>query len=169
MEDLTCGAKPGQGSVLADVDEAVIIEACRKTLLPLDDLYDLLNPLIPVLARSNLHRCLQRHGVNRLADLLLAEEKGQTKTFKDYAPGHLHIDSAQINLGKDKYYLLVAIDRATRYVYLELHDNKRMETAAVSLQDQDNPHRQWYRVQLQPANRRQETQKQGASGRQNLP
>lgn len=130
VEDLTCGAKPGQGSVLTDVDEAVIIEARRKTLLPLDDLYDLLNPLIPVLTRSNLHRCLQRHGVSRLADLLPPEEKGQTKTFKDYAPGYLHIDSAQINLGKDKYYLFVAIDRATRYVYLELHDNKRVETAA---------------------------------------
>lgn len=30
-------------------------------------------------------------------------------------------------------YRLVAIDRATRYVYLELHDNKRMETAAEFL------------------------------------
>jgi hypothetical protein len=30
----------------------------RKTLLPLDDLYDLLVPEIPALTRSNLHRCL---------------------------------------------------------------------------------------------------------------
>ncbi len=45
VEGLTCGAKPGQGSVLIDVDEAVIIESRRKTLLPLDDLYDLLIPL----------------------------------------------------------------------------------------------------------------------------
>jgi len=130
VEDLKCGAKPGQGSVLTGVDEAVIVETRRKTLLPLDDLYDLLLPLIPVLTRSNLHRCLQRHGVSRLADLLPAEEKGKTKAFKDYAPGYLHIDTAQINLGKDKWYLFVAIDRATRYVYIELHDNKRMETAA---------------------------------------
>jgi transposase InsO family protein len=130
VEDLKCGAKPGQGSVLTSVDEAVIVETRRKTLLPLDDLYDLLLPLIPVLTRSNLHRCLQRHGVSRLVDLLPPEEKGQTKAFKDYAPGYLHIDTAQINLGKDKWYLFVAIDRATRYVYVELHDNKRMETAA---------------------------------------
>ena len=133
VEDLKCGAKPGQGSVLTEVDEAVIVETRRKSLLPLDDLYDLLKPLIPLLTRSNLHRCLQRHGINRLHDLLPPEEKKQTKAFKDYAPGYLHIDTAQINLGKDKWYLFVAIDRATRYVYLELHDNKRMETAAEFL------------------------------------
>lgn len=133
VEDLKCGAKPGQGSVLTYVDEAVIIETRRKTLLPLDDLYDLLKPVISVLTRSNLHRCLQRHGISRLADLLPPEEKGATKAFKDYAPGYLHIDTAQINLGKDKWHLFVAIDRATRFVYVELHDNKRMETAAAFL------------------------------------
>ncbi len=116
VEDLQCGSKPGQGSVLTEVDEAVIIETRRKTLLPLDDLYDVLVPLIPVLTRSNLHRCLQRHGVSRLADLLPPEEKGQTKAFKDYAPGYLHLDTAQINLSQDKWYLFVAIDRATRFV-----------------------------------------------------
>jgi len=130
VEDLKCGAKPGQGTVLAGVDEAIIVETRRKTLLPLDDLYDLLLPLIPVLTRSNLHRCLQRHGISRLADLLPPDEKGKTKAFKDYAPGYLHLDTAQVNLGKDKWYLFVSIDRATRFVCVELHDNKRMETAA---------------------------------------
>ncbi|MGZ5013386.1 MAG: hypothetical protein ACXV7E_05120 [Methylobacter sp.] len=42
MEDLKCGGSPGQGSFLSAVDEAVIIETRRKTLLSLDDLYDLL-------------------------------------------------------------------------------------------------------------------------------
>jgi transposase InsO family protein len=135
VEDLKCGRCPGQGSVLSAVDEAVIVEARRKTLLPLDDLYDLLLPQIPALTRSNLHRCLQRHGVSRLADLLPEEEKAATKAFKTYEPGFLHIDTAQINLGKDKFYLFVAIDRATRYVYLELHDNKRMETATRFLEN----------------------------------
>lgn len=135
VEDLKCGRCPGQGSVLSAVDEAVIVEARRKTLLPLDDLYDLLLPQIPVLTRSNLHRCLQRNGVSRLDDLLPVEEKAATKAFKTYEPGFLHIDTAQINLGKDKFYLFVAIDRATRYAYLELHDNKRMETATRFLEN----------------------------------
>jgi hypothetical protein len=103
VEDLKCGSKPGQGSVLSEVDERLIVETQRKTLLPLDDLFDVLLPLIPALTRSNLHRCLQRHHVSRLADLLPPEEKNPTKGFKDYAPGYLHIDTAQINLGKDKW------------------------------------------------------------------
>lgn len=119
--------------MLSEVDQAVIVETRVKTLLPLDDLYDVLLPVIPELTRSNLHRCLQRHGVSRLADLLPPEEQGQTKAFKDYRPGYVHIDTAQINLGKDKWYLFVAIDRSTRFVYVELHDNKRMETAAEFL------------------------------------
>jgi hypothetical protein len=104
VEDFKCGAKPGQGSVLADVDEAAIVETRLKTLLPLDDLYDVLLPLIPALTRSNL----QRHGISRLADLLPPEEKAETKKFKAYAPGYLHVDTAQINLGKDKWCLFVS-------------------------------------------------------------
>ncbi|MGZ4990976.1 MAG: DDE-type integrase/transposase/recombinase [Methylobacter sp.] len=85
--------------------------------------------MIATLTRSNLHRCLQHHNLSRLSERLPAEDKATTKTFKTYEPGFLHIDTAQINLGQDKWDLFVAIDRATRYVYLELHDNKRMETA----------------------------------------
>ena len=130
VEDLTCGPAAGYGSVLSGIDEAVIIETRRKTLLPLDDLYDVLKPVINVLTRSNLHRCLQRNGISRLIDLLPPEERKSTKKFKSYEPGYLHVDTAQINLGTKKWYLFVAIDRATRFVYLELHDNKRMKTAA---------------------------------------
>jgi len=82
VEDLPCGCRPGQGSVLDSRDEAVIVEMRRKTLLPLDDLYDLLKPEIPVLTRSNLHRCLQRHGVSRLKDLLPPEERQNTKNLQ---------------------------------------------------------------------------------------
>jgi len=41
--------------------------------------------------------------------------------------------TGQIKQDKKKWYLFVAIDRATRYVYLELHDNKRMETSTSFL------------------------------------
>jgi transposase InsO family protein len=133
VEDQKCGAKPGQNSVLTELDEAVIVQARTKTLLPLDDLYDLLLPLVQALTRSNLHRCLQRNGISRLDDLLPADEKAKHKGFKKYDPGYLHIDTAQINLGRDKWYLFVAIDRATRYVYLELHGDKTMATSSAFL------------------------------------
>ncbi|MGZ4970575.1 MAG: hypothetical protein ACXWFX_14785 [Methylobacter sp.] len=54
--------------------------------------------MIATLTRSNLHRCLQRHNLSRLSELMPAEDKATTKTFKTYEPGFLHIDTAQINL-----------------------------------------------------------------------
>ena len=62
-----------------------------------------------------------------------ADEKPKHKGFKDYKPGYLHIDTAQINLDKAKWCLFVAIDRTTRYVYLELHGDKTMATADAFL------------------------------------
>ena len=42
--------------------EAVIVAFRRYTLLPLEDCLYALQPTIPHLTRSSLHRCLQRHG-----------------------------------------------------------------------------------------------------------
>jgi len=134
VEDEKCGLKKGQNSILSSVDEQIIIETRCKSLLPLDDLYVILKPIIPVLSRSNLHRCLQRNGVSQLKDLLPAEEKKDFKKFKKYDPGYIHIDTAEIKISHEKYYLFVAIDRATRFVYIEVYDNKRMETAKQFVQ-----------------------------------
>jgi transposase len=65
VDDLACGSKKGQGSVLSEKEEWIIVETRTKSLLALDDLYDVLKPEIAALTRSNLHRCLQRHGISR--------------------------------------------------------------------------------------------------------
>ncbi|PID49901.1 MAG: hypothetical protein CR991_04250 [Proteobacteria bacterium] len=47
----------------------------------------------------------------------------KTKTFKDYEPGYVHVDIKYLPNRPDdaqKHYLLVAIDRAARWVYLEV-------------------------------------------------
>jgi len=49
------------------------------------------------------------------------------KTFKDYEPGFIHVDVKYLPQMPDephRRYLFVAIDRATRWVYLELHKDK---------------------------------------------
>ena len=51
-------------SVLTPDGYAVICAARRKTWLALDDLFDHLKPAIAKLTRSNLHRCLQHHGIS---------------------------------------------------------------------------------------------------------
>ena len=54
--------------MLSIEEEAVVVAFRRHTLLPLDDCLYALQPTIPHLTRSSLHRCLQRHGISRLPD-----------------------------------------------------------------------------------------------------
>ena len=62
------GPSEPKSTVLSIEDEAVIVAFRRHTLLPLDDCLYALQPTIPHLTRSSLHRCLQRHGISRLPE-----------------------------------------------------------------------------------------------------
>ena len=132
VEDAVSGRRKGDGSVLSEVEERVIYEVRTKTWLPLDDLYMLLKPHIPVLSRSNLHRCLQRNGISRLP--APEGEKRAKKEFKRYEPGYVHVDTFEVKVGKEKHYGFVAVDRCTKYVYVELHHNKEQQTAKAFLE-----------------------------------
>jgi len=57
----------------------------RRTLLQLDDCLYALQPSIPHLTRSSLHRCLQRHGISRLPDI--EGDKPKQQKFKRYPIG----------------------------------------------------------------------------------
>lgn len=67
--DLKTGPQEPRSSVLSIEDEAIIVAFRRHTLLPLDDCLYALQPTIPHLTRSSLHRCLQRHGISRLPNV----------------------------------------------------------------------------------------------------
>lgn len=57
-----------------------------------------------------------------------------TGKFKKYEPGFLHIDITYWpKIDGVKYYIHIAIDRATRLMYLELHEDKKADTAAAFL------------------------------------
>jgi transposase len=64
--DAPMGPKEARSTVLTPEEEAIIVAFRRHTLLPLDDCLYALQPTIPRLARSSLHRCLERHGISRL-------------------------------------------------------------------------------------------------------
>jgi len=68
VDDLPTGPKQAKSTVLSLEDEAIVVAFRRHTLLPLDDCLYALQPTIPHLTRSSLHRCLQRHGISRLPD-----------------------------------------------------------------------------------------------------
>ena len=66
VSDLRTGPKEPRSTVLSVEEEAVVVAFRRPTLLPLDGCLYALQPSVPHLTRSSLHRCLQRHGISRL-------------------------------------------------------------------------------------------------------
>jgi hypothetical protein len=68
--------------------------AVRKALLvSLDDLLAVVRELLnPDVSRSDLDRCLRRHGVGNLRDLKVKTARPKHSAFKAYEPGYIHID-----------------------------------------------------------------------------
>ena len=101
--------------MLSPEDEAIIVAFRRHTLLPLDDCLYALQPTIPSLTRSSLHRCLQRHGISRLPET--DGNKPQRSRFKRYPIGFFHIDIAEVRTEQGKLHLFVAVDRTAELRY----------------------------------------------------
>src|SRR3712207_289266 len=118
--DLPTGPREPRSTVLSIEEEAVVVAFRRHTLLPLDDCLYALQPTIPHLTRSSLHCCLQRHGISRLPDT--DGNKPQRSRFKRYPIGFLHIDISELRTEQGKLYLLVAIDRTSKFAFVELHE-----------------------------------------------
>jgi transposase InsO family protein len=117
--DAAMGPKEPRSTVLTAEEEAIVVAFRRHTLLPLDDCLYALQPTIPQLTRSSLHRCLQRHGISRLLEV--EGDKPKRKRFADYAIGYFHIDIAEVQTAEGKLYLFVAIDRTSKLAFVELH------------------------------------------------
>jgi len=125
--DRKTGPSEPHSTVLSIEDEAVIVAFRRHTLLPLDDCLYALQATIPHLTRSSLHRCLQRHGISRLPDV--EGDKPKRSKFKQYPIGYFHIDIAEVRTEEGKLYFLVAIDRTTKFAFVELHEKATRRVA----------------------------------------
>lgn len=131
VEDKKSGPKNPKSTVLTQAQEEIICEFRRLTKFSLDDVFASLKDKIPALTRSNLHRCLQRHGLSRLPDEDGASAKASKKKFKDYDIGFVHVDITEIRLGKQKLYMFVGICRVSKYAYVELRE-RMTQAVAVS-------------------------------------
>ena len=127
VSDLPTGPRDPGSTVLTVEEEAVIVTFRRHTLLPLDDCLYALQPTIPHLTRSSLHRCLQRHGISRLPQI--EGEASPKSKFKAYPIGYFHVDIAEVRTAEGKLYLLVAIDRTSKFAFVELHEKVARQTA----------------------------------------
>jgi len=133
VADLPTGPKEPKSTVLSIEEEAVIVAFRKHTLLPLDDCLYALQPTIPHLTRSSLHRCLQRHSIGRLPEV--EGDKPAKKKFKSYPIGYFHIDIAEVQTAEGKLYLFVAIDRTSKFAYVELHEKAGKMAAAQFLRN----------------------------------
>lgn len=133
VADLSTGPKSPRSTVLTVEQGAMIVAFRKHTLLPLDDCLYALQATIPELARSSLHRCLERRGISRLPELEGGSKPGRKK-FACYPIGHFHIDLAEVRTAEGMLYLFVAIDRTSKSAFVELVEHADMRAAAAFLQ-----------------------------------
>lgn len=131
VADLPTGPKEAKSTVLSTEDEAIIAAFRRHTLLSLDDCLYALQPTIPHLTRSSLHRCLQRHGINRLPDV--GGDKPAKQKFKSYPAGFFHIDIAEVQNAEGKLRLFVNIDRTSKFGFARLEESANIHIEAAFL------------------------------------
>lgn len=126
--------------------EEIVVEIRKDLMLPLDDLLVCVREFLePSMTRASLLRLLKRYGVNNLAAMIREHKQRQGipdkkpyKTFKDYAPGYVHIDVKylpQMPDEKSRSYLFVARDRATRWVHIAVKADKSATSAKEFLQE----------------------------------
>jgi transposase InsO family protein len=128
LHDAPMGPKAPRSTVLTAEEEAVAVAFRKHTLLPLDDCLYALQATIPHLTRSALHRCFQRHGISRLPEI--EGDKAEKKAFRRYPLGYFHIDIAEVRTAEGRLYLFVAIDRTSKFAFVELHAKATTRTAA---------------------------------------
>jgi transposase InsO family protein len=111
--------------------EELVVYLRKQLRLPLDDLLAVVREFVhPTMGRSSLHRLLVRRGVDQLPKP--SPESSPAKPFKAYEPGYVHIDVKYLPQMADepsRGYAFVAIDRATRWVFISI---KRRKTAAAA-------------------------------------
>ena len=124
---------------ITPLEEHIICEIRKTTLLGIDELVEIVNQIGIKVTRSGLYRALKRNGLSNIRELLKSfdkETKEEIKEFKKYEPGYLHIDVKVLpKINKERKYLFVSIDRATRLVYIEIRDKKDAKNGAEFLEN----------------------------------
>jgi transposase InsO family protein len=109
--------------------EELVVYLRAQLRLPIDDLLAVIHEFIePAMSRSALARLMRRREVSTLPEPQV--QPRATKPFKAYEPGYVHIDVKYLPQMQDEStrgYVYVAIDRATRWVFISI---KRQRNAA---------------------------------------
>lgn len=111
---------------LSAEQQALLVSIRRSTWFSLDEVWEMLLPQAPNITRTSVYRCFKSNNINTVPE----KQKEKLKKFKEYEPGYLHIDVTYMpKLNGTKYYLFVAIDRATRILFYSVYENKTAQNA----------------------------------------
>jgi len=111
---------------LSELQMSIIVKIRTMTWWALDEITETFFPENPEAYRSAIYRTFVREKINKVPE----KQKEKAKKFKEYDPGYLHIDVTYLpKIDGIKYYLFVAIDRATRTLYYQTYESKTSENA----------------------------------------
>ena len=115
---------------LSVVEETLVCELRTSLQLPLDDIVEAMRRCINAkVSRSAIHRCLHRHAMSQRKK----PDRPGVGIFQTTV-GFIHMDLKHLPaLERRKSYVFVAIDRVTRYVYVEIHRRRDAKTSAAFL------------------------------------
>lgn len=106
---------------LSDVEKALIVSIRKASWISLGETHEMMLVHYPKISQSSVYRCLVANGINKVPQ----DQREKAHKFKEYQPGFLHIDVTYLpQFNGKKYYLFVAIDRATRIMTFYVYDNK---------------------------------------------
>ena len=118
---------------MSAAEEELVVELRLKLDLSLDDICEVMNRCVnDKLTRSSIYRALKRRGVKQRASRLKSKEEDIQKFEEVTKCGFIHMDVKYLTkLNGKRSYVYAAIDRMTRYVYVEILDNLEQKTAAA--------------------------------------
>jgi transposase-like protein len=117
---------------LTELEMSIALSVRRSSWISLDEVYEILLSSNPLVSRSSVYRLFVRNSVNRIPQ----KEKDKAKKFKEYEPGFLHVDVTYLpQFNGQKYYLFVAIDRATRAMFYKVYDTKAAESTELFIEE----------------------------------
>jgi len=118
-------------SSLTSVEEEIVKELRATVGLSIDDITEVMHRCLnPNLSKSAIYRSLRRKGVVKAMEAKSEEQVMQS--FEEVTePGYIHLDVKYLTkLAGQRSYVYVAIDRLTRYVYVEVLADLEPKTAA---------------------------------------
>ena len=123
------GPKEARSTVLTPLEEAIVLFR-QQTLLPLDGVLFALQPQIPHLIRSSLHRLLERHGISGCPRREHEVREEALKKISYRLLPHRYLRSPM----RGRQAISVrAVDQTSKFTYAELHHEATRSIAAQVL------------------------------------